>query len=86
MAERIVARAEPGVVEPVRLRAVADAFVMLGLLSQPEAEAALQEANAALAAAGLPGSVLSVRSGARLLAAAKPRPGTDFPGSRARWR
>ncbi len=64
MAERIVARAEPGVVEPVRLRAVADAFVMLGLLSQPEAEAALQEANAALAAGGLPGSVLSVRSGA----------------------
>jgi len=65
MAERIVARAEPGVVEPVRLRAVADAFVMLGLLSQPEAEAVLQEANAALAARGLPGSVLSVRSGAQ---------------------
>ena len=57
-------RADEFMVASAGLVAVANAYVMLGLLSEPEAEAVLNAAGKALAARGLPGSWLSIRSGA----------------------
>ena len=46
------------------LVAVANAYVMLGLVTEPEADAELDAAGTAMTARGLPGSWLSIRSGA----------------------
>jgi len=52
------------VVASAGLVAVANAFVMLGLVTEPEADAVLDAAGKAVTARGLPGSWLRIRSGA----------------------
>jgi hypothetical protein len=67
LAEQALAQAEPGdefLVASAGLHAVANAYVMLGLLTESKADAVLEPASEALTARGLPGSWLSIRSGA----------------------
>jgi hypothetical protein len=67
LAEQTLAQAGPGdefVVASAGLDAVANAYVMLGLLTESKAEAVLKAAGEALTGRGLPGSWLSTRSGA----------------------
>lgn len=67
LAEQTLAQAEPGgefVVASAGLAAVANAYVMLGLLTEAKAEAVLTAAGQAMTAAGLPGARLSIQTGA----------------------
>ncbi|HEY2639159.1 MAG TPA: hypothetical protein VGI66_04660 [Streptosporangiaceae bacterium] len=67
LAGQALVRAGPGdefLVASAGLVAVANAYVMLGLLTEPEAEAVLNAVGKALTARGLPGSRVSIRSGA----------------------
>ena len=67
LAGQALARAGPDdefLVASAGLVAVANAYVMLGLVTEPEAEAVLGAGGNAVSARGLPGSWLSIRSGA----------------------
>lgn len=67
LAGQLLAGAGPGdefVLASAALVAVANAYAMLGVVAEPEAEAVLDAAGKALAARGLPGHWLSIRSGA----------------------
>ena len=67
LAGQVLVPAGPGdevLVASAALVAVANAYVMLGLLTEPEADAVLDAAGTAPAARGLPGSWPGIRSGA----------------------